>query len=145
MKRQSEWKDTGNGDRNPVRSDKETLPLLESFFFNNYISGTFSLRLLLSSAHIIPLVQSSALVAISNIIFLWIFQICEIDLRESLPSDAFTPFMDEIKKREKQRKERAKKVFLFITMATQLTPSHFLIFFLIPTSFRFCLLPFVSI
>uniref|UniRef100_A0A1J3CSL5 RING finger protein 10 n=1 Tax=Noccaea caerulescens TaxID=107243 RepID=A0A1J3CSL5_NOCCA len=37
------------------------------------------------------------------------FQICEIDLRESLPSDAFAPFMDEIKKREKQRKERAKK------------------------------------
>lgn len=66
MKRQSEWKDTGNGDRNPVRSDKETLPLLESFFFSNYISGTFSLRLLLSSAHIIPVV----LYSISNIIFL---------------------------------------------------------------------------
>ncbi|VVB04168.1 unnamed protein product [Arabis nemorensis] len=37
------------------------------------------------------------------------FQICEIDMRESLPPVAFTPFMDEIKKREKQRKERARK------------------------------------
>ncbi|XP_018439679.1 uncharacterized protein LOC108812037 isoform X2 [Raphanus sativus] len=37
------------------------------------------------------------------------FQICEIDMRESLPPEAFAPFMDEIKKREKQRKERAKK------------------------------------
>lgn len=43
MKRQSEWKDTGNGDCYPVRSDKETLPLFESFFFNNYISGIVSL------------------------------------------------------------------------------------------------------
>lgn len=31
-------------------------------------------------------------------------------MRESLPPEAFAPFMDEIKKREKQRKERAKKV-----------------------------------
>lgn len=38
-----------------------------------------------------------------------IFQICEIDMRESLPLDTFTPFMDEIKKREKQRKDRARK------------------------------------
>ncbi|KAG2301565.1 hypothetical protein Bca52824_030216 [Brassica carinata] len=37
------------------------------------------------------------------------FQICEIDMRESLPPEAFAPFMDEIKKREKQRKERARK------------------------------------
>ncbi|CAN8253726.1 unnamed protein product [Cochlearia groenlandica] len=37
------------------------------------------------------------------------FQICEIDMRESLPPDAFAPFMDEIKKRGKQRKERARK------------------------------------
>ncbi|ESQ32815.1 hypothetical protein EUTSA_v10003691mg [Eutrema salsugineum] len=37
------------------------------------------------------------------------FQICEIDMRESLPPDAFAPFMDEIKKRDKQRKERARK------------------------------------
>lgn len=44
MKRQSEWEDSGNGDCNAVRSGEETLPLLESFFFNNYISGTFSLK-----------------------------------------------------------------------------------------------------
>ncbi|EOA23503.1 hypothetical protein CARUB_v10016694mg [Capsella rubella] len=37
------------------------------------------------------------------------FQICEIDMRESLPPDAFAPFIDEIKKREKQRKDRARK------------------------------------
>ncbi|CAH2045335.1 unnamed protein product [Thlaspi arvense] len=37
------------------------------------------------------------------------FQMCEIDMRESLPPDAFAPFMDEIKKREKQRKARARK------------------------------------
>ncbi|CAH8363629.1 unnamed protein product [Eruca vesicaria subsp. sativa] len=37
------------------------------------------------------------------------FQICEIDMRDSLPPEAFAPFMDEIKKREKQRKERARK------------------------------------
>ncbi|EEF49344.1 conserved hypothetical protein [Ricinus communis] len=37
------------------------------------------------------------------------FQLCEIDLSEVLPPDALFPFMDEIKKREKQRKELAKK------------------------------------
>lgn len=38
------------------------------------------------------------------------FQLCEIDLSEMLPPDALFPFMDEIKKREKQRKQLAKKV-----------------------------------
>ncbi|GMN57400.1 hypothetical protein TIFTF001_026499 [Ficus carica] len=37
------------------------------------------------------------------------FQFCEIDLRELLPADALQPFMDEIKKREKQRKQVARK------------------------------------
>ncbi|XP_010514334.1 PREDICTED: RING finger protein 10 [Camelina sativa] len=37
------------------------------------------------------------------------FQICEIDMRDSLPPDAFAPFIDDIKKREKQRKDRARK------------------------------------
>ncbi|KAH7577126.1 hypothetical protein JRO89_XS01G0209200 [Xanthoceras sorbifolium] len=37
------------------------------------------------------------------------FQLCEIDLSEILPPDALVPFMDEIKKREKQRKQLAKK------------------------------------
>ncbi|GMH25686.1 hypothetical protein Nepgr_027529 [Nepenthes gracilis] len=37
------------------------------------------------------------------------FQLCEIDLRENLPSDALSPFMDEIKRRGKQRKRLAKK------------------------------------
>uniref|UniRef100_A0A2N9GSE1 RING finger protein 10 n=1 Tax=Fagus sylvatica TaxID=28930 RepID=A0A2N9GSE1_FAGSY len=38
------------------------------------------------------------------------FQFCEIDLSEILPSDALYPFMDEIKKRENQRKQLVKKV-----------------------------------
>ncbi|XP_044502643.1 RING finger protein 10 isoform X3 [Mangifera indica] len=36
------------------------------------------------------------------------FQLCEIDLGEMLPADALFPFMDEIKKRERQRKQLAK-------------------------------------
>ncbi|PON35517.1 TNF receptor-associated factor, partial [Parasponia andersonii] len=36
-------------------------------------------------------------------------QLCEIDLREFLPPDALIPFMDEIKRREKQRKQLARK------------------------------------
>ncbi|KAL6960360.1 hypothetical protein U1Q18_038125 [Sarracenia purpurea var. burkii] len=37
------------------------------------------------------------------------FQLCEIDLSELLPPDALSPFMDEIKNREKQRKRLARK------------------------------------
>ncbi|GAB4848627.1 hypothetical protein Ancab_003337 [Ancistrocladus abbreviatus] len=37
------------------------------------------------------------------------FQFCEIDLSEDLPPDAVSPFVDEIKKRERQRKQLAKK------------------------------------
>lgn len=37
------------------------------------------------------------------------FQLCEIDLTGSLPPDALSPFMDEIKNRENQRKRLAKK------------------------------------
>ncbi|KAF8013072.1 hypothetical protein BT93_I1060 [Corymbia citriodora subsp. variegata] len=37
------------------------------------------------------------------------FQLCEIDLTGILPSDSLLPFMDEIKKREKERKQLAKK------------------------------------
>lgn len=37
------------------------------------------------------------------------FQLCEIDLSDSLPRDAFSPFIDEIKNREKQRKRVARK------------------------------------
>ncbi|XP_057982569.1 uncharacterized protein LOC131167725 isoform X2 [Malania oleifera] len=37
------------------------------------------------------------------------FQLCEIDLSEILPPDSLSPFMDEIKKREKQRKQLARK------------------------------------
>lgn len=37
------------------------------------------------------------------------FQFCEIDLREILPPDALSPFLDEIMKREKQRKWLARK------------------------------------
>lgn len=38
------------------------------------------------------------------------FQLCEIDLTEALPPDALSPFIDEIRKREKQRKQLANKV-----------------------------------
>ncbi|KAE8650799.1 RING finger protein 10 isoform X2 [Cucumis sativus] len=38
------------------------------------------------------------------------FQLCEIDLTNLLPSVSMIPFMDEIKKREKQRKQLAKKM-----------------------------------
>ncbi|WCJ40235.1 RING finger protein 10 [Euphorbia peplus] len=37
------------------------------------------------------------------------FQLCEIDLNEVLPPDSLYPFHDEIKKREKQRKQLAEK------------------------------------
>ncbi|XP_010249224.1 PREDICTED: RING finger protein 10 isoform X2 [Nelumbo nucifera] len=37
------------------------------------------------------------------------FQLCEIDLTEMLPPDALSPFIEEIKKRENQRKRLAKK------------------------------------
>ncbi|XVE84238.1 hypothetical protein DITRI_Ditri16bG0154700 [Diplodiscus trichospermus] len=37
------------------------------------------------------------------------FQLCEIDLSGVLPPDALLPFMDEIKKRQKQRKQLARK------------------------------------
>ncbi|XP_039026072.1 RING finger protein 10-like isoform X2 [Hibiscus syriacus] len=37
------------------------------------------------------------------------FQLCEIDLSGILPPDALLPFMDEIKRREKQRKQLARK------------------------------------
>lgn len=38
------------------------------------------------------------------------FQLCEIDLTEALPPGALSPFIDEIRKREKQRKQLANKV-----------------------------------
>ncbi|ERN06158.1 RING finger protein 10 [Amborella trichopoda] len=38
------------------------------------------------------------------------FQLCEINLHSILPPDAFTPFMDEIKTRENQRKRQAKQL-----------------------------------
>ncbi|KAF5725587.1 RING finger protein 10-like [Tripterygium wilfordii] len=37
------------------------------------------------------------------------FQLCEIDLTMSLPPDAMVPFMEEIKKRKRQRKQLAEK------------------------------------
>ncbi|KAG7632678.1 Zinc finger RING-type [Arabidopsis suecica] len=54
-------------------------------------------------------------------------QICEIDMKESLPPDAFAPFIHEIKKREKQRKERAwkdrkNKIKAEVAAAAELVP-----------------------
>jgi len=45
--------------------------------------------------------------------FTLLTQLCEIDLTGILPSDSLLPFMDEIKKREKERKQLAKKVWCF--------------------------------
>ncbi|XWS43946.1 hypothetical protein CRYUN_Cryun15aG0002000 [Craigia yunnanensis] len=55
------------------------------------------------------------------------FQLCEIDLSGVLPPDALLPFMDEIKKREKQRKQLARKeqkekIKAEVAAAVQLTP-----------------------
>ncbi|KAM7250447.1 hypothetical protein ACFE04_022330 [Oxalis oulophora] len=37
------------------------------------------------------------------------FELCEVDLREMVPSDTLLPFIDEINKRERQRRQIAKK------------------------------------
>ncbi|XP_022750431.1 RING finger protein 10-like isoform X2 [Durio zibethinus] len=55
------------------------------------------------------------------------FQLCEIDLSGVLPPDSLLPFMDEIKKREKQRKqlarkERKEKIKAEVAAAVQFTP-----------------------
>ncbi|OMO85542.1 Zinc finger, RING-type [Corchorus capsularis] len=55
------------------------------------------------------------------------FQLCEIDLSGVLPPDALLPFMDEIKKREKQRKQlarkdRKEKIRAEVEAAAQITP-----------------------
>ncbi|XVF16106.1 hypothetical protein REPUB_Repub10bG0002700 [Reevesia pubescens] len=55
------------------------------------------------------------------------FQLCEIDLSGVLPPDALLPFMDEIKKREKQRKQvarkdRKEKIKAEVADAVQFTP-----------------------
>ncbi|TYH48822.1 hypothetical protein ES332_D10G094500v1 [Gossypium tomentosum] len=55
------------------------------------------------------------------------FQLCEIDLSGVLPPDALHPFMDEIKKREKQRKQLARKeqkekIKAEVAAAVQFTP-----------------------
>ncbi|XP_021298041.1 RING finger protein 10 isoform X2 [Herrania umbratica] len=55
------------------------------------------------------------------------FQLCEIDLSGVLPPDALLPFMDEIKKREKHRKqlarkERKEKIKAEVAAAVQFTP-----------------------
>jgi hypothetical protein len=41
---------------------------------------------------------------------LHIMQFCEIDLSDIVSPSSLAPFLDEIKKREKQRKRTAKKV-----------------------------------
>ncbi|GFP91619.1 ring finger protein 10 [Phtheirospermum japonicum] len=47
---------------------------------------------------------------LSHISLTTTFQLCEIDLRDKLPAESLSPFMDEIKNREKQRKQLARKV-----------------------------------
>ncbi|KAG9141899.1 hypothetical protein Leryth_009278 [Lithospermum erythrorhizon] len=46
---------------------------------------------------------------LSHISLTTAYQLCEIDLRDMVPPAALSPFMDEIKNREKQRKHLAKK------------------------------------
>ncbi|KAG2651207.1 hypothetical protein PVAP13_1NG252400 [Panicum virgatum] len=44
------------------------------------------------------------------------FQFCEIDLSDIVPPSSLAPFLDEIKKREKQRKRAAKKVLRLLSV-----------------------------
>ena len=47
---------------------------------------------------------------------LHIMQFCEIDLSDIVPPSSLAPFLDEIKKREKQRKRTAKKVLRLLSV-----------------------------
>ncbi|KAF0934817.1 hypothetical protein E2562_028824 [Oryza meyeriana var. granulata] len=57
------------------------------------------------------------------------FQFCEIDLGDMLPPSSLAPFMEEIKKRQKQRKRTAKKcsyclvIYTRVRLATSSDPS----------------------
>lgn len=51
-------------------------------------------------------------------------QLCEIDLGNILPSESLAPFMDEIRNREKQRKQLARKVCLSPSYQTMLQLSE---------------------
>lgn len=50
-------------------------------------------------------------VLIFVLIIVFLMQLCEIDLEEILPASSLAPFKDEIKKRERQRKQIARKVY----------------------------------
>ena len=75
--------------------------MCEPFFFDDHIPGNTTM---FYWGYSWTCVNSS-----HNFHFL-LFQLCEIDLRNIVPAEALTPFIDEIKKREKQRKKLAKKV-----------------------------------
>lgn len=61
------------------------------------------------------LVCNQASCAVSNHLYL-LSQLCEIDLGHLLPAESLSPFMDEIKNREKQRKRLARKVLFPCSM-----------------------------
>ncbi|KAG2658713.1 hypothetical protein PVAP13_1KG296900 [Panicum virgatum] len=52
------------------------------------------------------------------------FQFCEIDLSDIVPPSSLAPFLDEIKKREKQRKRTAKKASAMRFEFTNFSQSH---------------------
>lgn len=107
---QNKWKDFAIGDSDSDRSHEEALPLLESFFFNNNTPGTW----IRDDPNEITLKEHYCFRIAHNIYlyYSFTFQFCEIDLSEILSPDALSPFMEDIKKRERQRKQLARKVLI---------------------------------
>lgn len=78
----------------------------------SHFSLTTTFQVVTTTQHIFNLVIN-IWGSLSHCISFLNFQLCEIDLSDSLPRDAFSPFIDEIKNREKQRKRVARKVRTF--------------------------------
>lgn len=106
-KLQNQWEDFTVGDSDSIRGHKEALPFLKPFHFDDNLSG---ICLLCS----IFLIQGVVYMSSNLFGYSLVFQLCEIDLSELLPPDALSPYMDEIKNREKQRKRLARKVPLLV-------------------------------
>ncbi|KAL6507253.1 hypothetical protein OROGR_023448 [Orobanche gracilis] len=87
------WKDLTVGDIDTIRGHETALSLPKPFFPHNNISDSFP-------KGIEPRSSTKRRTG---------FQLCEIDLSDKLPVESLSPFMDEIKNREKQRKQLARK------------------------------------
>jgi hypothetical protein len=107
---QNNCQNIGAGNCNTVWGYKEALSVFESLLINNYIPGNFGI--LIGRPH-------AGQVGVNINLCSWpmtmphiwhIMQFCEIDLSDVVSPNSLAPFLDEIKKREKQRKRAAKKV-----------------------------------